>query len=379
EGCGQWFQMLGLPLVVYDMTGSATQTGLITAARGGIVLLAAPLGGILSDRFSRRTLIVVVSAIAAVQAAALAVLMVSAQAELWHLYIFALVEGAANGINQPARTSFVRDVVDAPDLPNAIALNSIVQNAARVTGPPLAGAMYGFLGKEAVFFSLAALKLLSMGVTLLISHQTRQVVSRTQESALESLWGGFRYSYENKMVLALLIVHIIPPLLIFPYFAMLPFFVYDVLGSDAQGMGWIASALGWGSLVGLAWMTFAGDLRRKGLVMFVGLLVYTLLIVGFARSESFALSMTLLIVAGVFFAPAMALVQTLLLLKTRADMTGRVQALNGMSQGVAPLSNIPMGILVDVWGAPNAVTLFVSLAVVAIVVVAILAPSLRRA
>ncbi len=379
QGFGQWFQTVGLPLVVFEMTKSGTQMGLIAGARGGIVLVASPLGGILSDRFSRRTVIVVFSAIAAIQAAALALLMATDLIKIWHLYVFAVVEGFANGVNQPARTAFVSDAVDAPDLPNAIALNSIVQNAARVTGPPLAGAIYGFLGKEAVFFGLAALKLLSMGVTLLISRQTRQVINRKQESALRSLWEGVRYSYDNKVVLALLIVHAVPSLLVFPYINILPFFAFDVVHSNAQGLGWLYSGVGWGSLIGLAWMAFAGDLRHKGLVMFGTFLVYALFLVGFSRSGSFALSMTLLIMAGVVFAPTSALSQIILLLKTRGDMTGRVVALYSMVMGIAPLGAILMGVAVDLWGPQNAVSVFASLAVASVIVVAIFAPSLRRA
>ena len=378
-GYGQWFQMVGLPLIAYDMTGSGTQMGFITAVRGGIVLVASPVGGILSDRFSRRTVVVLSSAMGALQAAALAFIILGGFAQVWHLYVFVLLEGFATGVNQPARIAFVRDVVDTPNLPNAVALNSIATNGARITGPPLAGAIYGFFGAGALFLTPARVKKRAPGLTMLISRQTRQVVGQGGESALVSLWNGVRYAFQDRVVLSLLLVAYIPPFLIYPYFQMLPFFAYDVLGTDAQGVGWLASALGWGSIVGLTIMAFAGNIPRKGLVMFATLLIYTLFIVGFSQSQVFAVSMAFLIVGGLFHAPAMALTHTLLLLRAREDMTGRVMALNGMGQGFLPLGLIPLGFAVDQWGAPSAVGVFVLAAVVLIALLAVLSPGLRRA
>lgn len=378
-GYGQWFQMVGLPLIAYDMTGSGAQMGLITALRGGIVIVASPIGGILSDKFSRRAVVIWSSAMGAIQAGVLAAILLAGFAQVWHLYVFSLLEGFATGINQPARIAFVRDVVDTPDLPNAVAINSIATNGARVTGPPLAGAIYGFFGGGALFLALAGVKIMAMALTMLISKQTRQVVSSGSESALSGFWNAIRYCVQDHVLLTLLLVSYIPAFLIYPYFQMLPFFAYEVLGTDATGVGWLGSALGWGSIVGLLIMAFAGNIPRKGLIMFGTLVIYTLFIIGFSQSQVFALSMMFLAVGGVFHSPAMALNHTLLLLRAREDMTGRVMAINGLSQGFLPLGLIPLGFAVDRWGAPNSVGLFIFAAFLLITVLAIFSPDARKA
>lgn len=377
-GFGQWFQQIGLGLLVYDLTGSATQLGLITAVRGGMLLLAALAGGILSDRLSRRTVIIASTGVGAVQAAVLVALIVWGVAQVWHLYIFALVEGLATGINQPARFAFVRDITTQESLPNAVALNSLAMNASRVVGPPLAGVIYGLLGAAWLFIGLALLKMIAMGLTMLISRQTRQVFAEAGEAPLRTLWGGIRYAFKDRTILALLVVAAIPSLLVYPYVQMLPFFAYEVLGSGPQGYGVLASGMGYGSIIGLVVLAFMGDIPRKGLVMFASLLAYCVFVVAFTQSEVFGLSMALLIIGGTFHGPSITLTQTLLLLRSRQEMTGRVMSLNGMTQGLQPLGAIPMGIAIDAWGPANAVAAFVVAAAVTVAVTAALAGSLRR-
>ena len=377
-GYGQWFQQIGLGVLVYEMTGSGTQMGLIVGLRGGMLLVASPAGGILSDRMSRRTLIIFATAVGAAQAAMLAVIIISGLAEVWHLYVFALVEGIATGVNRPARQAFVRDITERKNLSNAVFLTAITMNASRVSGPPLAGAIYGLMGPAQLFFILAALKVVAMWTTILISRQTRQVMTPTQEAPLRGLWEGVHYVVQDRAILALVVLNTIPSLVIYPYVQLLPFFAYDVLNSGAHGYGWLASALGWGSIGGLVVLVFAGDVPRKGLVMFGTLLLYALLVVAFTQSEIFVISWGLLMVAGIFHGPALALMDTLFLLKSRENMTGRVMALNGMAHGLMPLGAIPMGISVDLWGAPNAVAAFVLTGALTIAVTAVLSTSLRR-
>ena len=257
-------------------------------------------------------------------------------------------------------------------------MTAITMNASRVSGPPLAGAIYGLMGAAQLFFILAGLKVVAMGTTMLISRQTRQVMTLTQEAPLRSLWAGVQFAVQDRAILALVVLNTISSLVIYPYVQLLLFFAYDVLNSGAQGYGWLASALGWGSIAGLVVIVFAGDVPRKGLIMFGTLLLYALLVVAFTQSESFVLSWGLLMVAGIFHGPALALTNTLFLLKTRENMTGRVMALNGMAHGLMPLGAIPMGIGVDLWGAPNAVGAFVLMGALAIAVTAVFSTSLRR-
>ena len=376
-GFGLWFQQIGL--LVYELTGSGTRLGLLIAAGGGAGLVATPIGGILSDRLSRRSVIIGASTVGAVQSAVLATLVIADLAAMWHLYLFAIIGGAVLGVNEPARFAFVRDVTTKETLPNAVALTSLAMNASRVAGPPLAGVLYGFLGTASLFFGLAALLAVGIVLTMLISRRTGQVMALSMESPLRSLWEGMRYAGQNRVILTLVVINAIPALFMYAYVQMLPFFAYNVLDAGPQGYGWLASALGYGSIVGLVLLALAGDIPRKGMVLLGAVLCYAVLVLVFTQSTVFALSIVLLMLAGVFHGPFITLVQTLLLMTSREDMTGRIVSLNGLGFGLVPLGAIPMGIAIDAWGAPSAVAAFTLAAISAIVVTVALAGSLRRA
>ena len=377
-GFGQWFQQIGLNWLVFQVTGSATQMGAITFLRGIMILAASLPAGVLSDRFSRRDVIVACTGVGVVQAVVLAVLVGTGLAEPWHLYIFAVIEGLATGVNQPARQAFVYDVTDRELLTNAMTVNSIAQNVARVSGPPLAGVIIGAWGSASVFFALAALKVLAMALTMLIRTRAQVGVGRKKESAMGSIMDGLRYSLGNRLTLALLIATTITPVLVYPYIQFMPVFAKDVLGGGPQTYGLLASGLAWGSLAGLAGLAYLGDVPHKGRIFIVTHVGYVVLLIAFARSEVLALSMACLIVSGVFHAVMQVVSNTLFQLVATNEMRGRVMALHGMSSGLQPAGALPMGIAIERWGAPNTVTAYMSTALIALIAVVVLFPELRR-
>lgn len=377
-GFGQWFQTIGLGWLVLEVTGSALQLAAVNSIRGVVALVAAPIGGVLADRFSRRQVAVWSTGLACLQALALSYLVLAHRVEVWHIYLFAAAEGIASGIYMPARQALVFNVVPRQDLPNAIAMNSVAQNLARVSGPALAGIVIGFAGTATAFVMLGATKLLAVALTLPIRTVVAQSVSKEGVSPWASLIGGLRYARTNRTIVALLVAATIPPMLVFPYFQMLPLFVKEVLHQGATGYGLLATAGGWGNLLGLGWLIFAGDVRRKGLLVLTTLFLYIFFIGLFTQSDSFTLCMIWLGLSGVSFAIAQTLINTLFQVLTPDEYRGRVLSLYSMSNGLQPLGALPMGFAVAAWGPATGILVFMVIAGAVTCAVAAFAPALRR-
>ncbi|MBI4313069.1 MAG: MFS transporter [Chloroflexi bacterium] len=381
-GFGQWFQQIGLGWLVFQQTGSPGQMGGIAAVRGLVFLLVSPPAGILCDRMSRRFLIIASTGVAVLQALGLAILVGSGRAELWHLYIFSMVEGAASAVNQPARQAFVYDVVEKESLTSAVTLNSVAQNLARVSGPAIAGTIIGFAGTASVFYILVGLKILAMLLTMLISPRTRQVIPTHQVKPLRDMWEGLRYAWGDKAILGLVVLGIIPTLLIYPYVQFLPFFASRFGGEGEVGArtyGILATGVGWGSLVGLSGLVMMGDLRAKGKVMLVAQALYPVAVALFALAGNFAMAMVFLVMAGVFNSINTTLQNTLFLLLSREEVRGRVMSLHSMTGGLQPIGSLTMGLGIEYWGATPAIAGFMAVSIVCILLTAALFVQMRRA
>jgi MFS family permease len=166
---------------------------------------------------------------------------------------------------------------------------------------------------------------------------------------------------------------------VYPYVQYLPIFANEILHVGAEGYGVLSSGLGFGSIAGALLLTWLGDLRHKGWVMLLTLVAYQLLIVGFALSTWFPLSMACLVVSGLFHSIYSALNNTVAQLAARTEFRGRVMALFGMTFGLTPFGALPMGFLIAQIGAPLSVALFVGLACLTVFGLAAASPALRKA
>ena len=378
SGFAQWAKQLAIFALVYDMTGSAVQLGTVAAFRGIVGTALAPYGGYLSDRFSRRTVIVVSTLFDAVLAGVLAVLVLADQHEIWHIYVVALGGGLAQSINQPARQAFVYDITDDETMPNAIAVNSMVQNIARVLGPAGFGVMMAVWGIAASLITLLILQLLATVATLAVSRTTRQARLVAGSHALTMMREGFAYCWHDRRILGLVVASTIPSLLVFSYLPFLKVVSEDVLNRGNTGYGLLSSMGGWGSLVGLLALASMSGMQRRGWWMLGGYIGYAVLLIVFSWSANLYLSMATLVVAGVFFSISSTLNNTLLLQLSPSEMRGRVMAVNQMAHGVQPLGAFPMAFAVSAFGVQTGLGIFMVAATVAFVVFGLVWSSVRR-
>lgn len=289
---GTWMQSVSQPWLVLELGGSAFQVGTVIALQFAPALFLSPLGGVLADRFDKRSLLLVTQALAMVQAATLFGLTFTGTIEIWHIQLLALWLGVTSAFDMPVRQSLVAEVVPRDDLLQAIALNSASFNLARVVGPAIAGitlALYGSafnFGVNTLTYTAVLLGLLLIDPRTLIKAPQ----PATRPTIRASLVEGFRYAVDTRYVAWLLVLLGGMSIFAMNFQTLLPLFAKQTLGLDAGGYGALFAALGIGSLVGSLVLAYLGERRpRLGLILGGGLafLVFELLL-GLVRVPALA-------------------------------------------------------------------------------------------
>lgn len=384
---GNWMENVVRNIVVYDLTGSALALGLVNSTRAVAALPISLVGGVLADRMDRKTLLSLAQGIHGCCGLTLGLLIVAGVIAPWHFAVMAFVEGAVGAIQQPARQALVPSVVPKHLLLNAITLNGSIWRVSR-TGAPAIAALMAVLGGPAAALFLEA-GLYACGVYAIQRVRFgRPVVVRGGDghegwSGPESRRGwiegfrGYGYVRENPIVGALILLALVPIIFGFANMALAPIFAKDVLHLGSGGVGLLLSAPGVGSMFATVLVASAGDVQRKGLLTFVGIAIMGVAATIYGLSSLVWLSVGALVLHGFAMAAYQTLNQTLVQLHTPDEYRGRVMAVYHMDRSFHPVSLLMVAALADVWGAQTAVALSGIGCIVTVVVVALMARSLR--
>lgn len=374
---GQWVQFAAQGYLVFDLTGSPFQVGAVGFVRGISSLVVSPFAGTITDRFSRRSVLLSMTALSAIVSVLLALLLITGTIDVWMLYPISALEGLGDAINQPARQVMVYDVVGEDDLANAVAVNSLGSNTMRIVGPSLAGALIGSLGIGAAFAVQAAAYTLSLVATSRIRTKGMPT-GRTTTSVLSSLADGLSYARGNRDVLLLVVMAGLPALLVYPYVQYIPVFASDVLDVGSLGFGFLASAVGYGSIVGAILAANLTEIKKRGQILVWTTFVYMALVTAFAVSNNYAVSFALLVLAGVANSIYLMFNQVMIQLVVDDEYRGRVLSLYVMVSGITPFSALVMGVLIDVFGAQVTVAAFTGLATAIVLAIGLTSARLRE-
>jgi MFS family permease len=318
-----------------------------------------------------------ITLISAIIATVLAALLFTDLIEMWMLYPIALLEGLTAAIGQPARQVMVYDVVEEEDLANAVAINSLGSNTMRIVGPSLAGALIGTVGLEAAFAVQAAAYLLSVAATSRIRTKGEPTIGATT-SVLGSMADGIAYARSNRDVWLLVLMAGLPSLLVYPYVQYIPVFADRVLHTGSVGFGFLASAVGYGSIVGAILAANLTNVTKRGQILVWTTFVYMALVTAFALSNIYWLSFSLLVVAGIANSTYLMLNQVMIQLVVDDEYRGRVLSLYVMVSGITPFSALLMGALIDAFGAQVTVACFTGLASAIVLVIGVTSKRLRE-
>lgn len=376
---GTWMQSIALGWLVLELTNSPFAVGLNSALRSLGVLLLTLYAGIVVDRVDKRRLIIFTQILQMIEGLVLAILVWTHVVAVWQVMLLAVFVGVVTAFDIPARQAFVVEMVGKEDLMNAIALNSSMFNAARVVGPAIAGVLIGIVGVGTCFFLNGVSYIAVIGGLLAM-----RLPAFVPKPSTGSTWGGFReildFLRSERRVNTLVLLTAVLSVFGFPFLVMMPVFARDVLHVQAGGYGALTAAVGAGAMLGaLAIAINSRRLARRGILMVTGGTSFGVLIVLFALSRSFALSLGILALAGCAMIVNNALTNTMIQTLVPDHLRGRVMGFYSfVFVGLSPLGAFQAGSFAEHFGAPWTVGVGGLVCAAAILFAAWRVPELRR-
>jgi MFS family permease len=380
---GTWMDQVTRGWLIYELTDSALQLGLVRGIQAIPFLLLSPIAGSAADRYSRKTQVVLSQILNGLLYAVTAVLIFAHLIKPWHVYVTAFLMACVQVFLQPSRAAMISDLVPAENLTNAIGLNAVVFNMARSTGPALSGLLISLSGTgvsyavQAVFFILATL----WTVRLSLKRQPSagaDGLAIAQESFGQSIVEGWKFSWRKLEVRSGLLVVVFASLFMIPFSTLLPVFARDLLHVGAQGQGLLLTAMGIGALCSSLLIASVGDRLPRGILMLGGVALYGLLVVVFSASPWFSLSMVTMAVIGLCHVSSHALVQTVIQAYSPKEYRGRTMALFHMTQVLLLLGGMLIGALSALMGAPWAAATMSILGTLCMIALYVLVPAARH-
>jgi MFS family permease len=372
---GTWMQSVAMPWLALQLTHSPLLVGLVLAAQFLPVLVAGPLGGLVADRYRKRTILLCTQALFIVPSVTLFAVSATGHAEYWMVIVAAFLTGTVNLFEMPARQAFVIEMVGRQDLMNAIALNSSVFNAAAVIGPAVAGLLIAAVGVPLCFLINSVSYLGSIGALSVMRDLPSVAPQRQDLPFMKRLVEGASYARHETVVGMLLIAVAVFSLFAMNRLTLIPLFADGVLHVGARGFGFLLGSMGFGALVGALTLAFVPRFGADPGRQLWMALIWVAALIEFSISRVFVLSMLALFVAGYcqisFVAAANNRIQTI----TPDHLRGRVMSLYAQALiGVGPIGAVQAGTLATLFGAPWAMAIGAVIAGTVVVGIRILSP-----
>jgi predicted MFS family arabinose efflux permease len=295
---GTWLQQVAMGWLTYRLTHSAWLLGVVAFCANVGILLFSNIAGVLADRIDRRRGLLITQSLMLVQAIILAVLVAFGWIETWHLIVLALWLGTFSAFDLPLRQSmYVHFIADRGDLGNAIALNSMLVNTARVVGPAIAGLLLA-VTSEAACFALNALSFVAVIVAISRMDWPADIRPGAASGWWESWIEGVRYAHGLKPVRALLILVAVLAWTISPYSALMPVYAKDIYGGGPHTLGYLLSAAGVGALVSTLHLAHRATVRGLGRVIMFAVATSGAALAAFAYIRIYPLALLLMVLVG---------------------------------------------------------------------------------
>ena len=362
---GTWTQASAQNWMVLALTHSAFFLGLDAFLQQLPIMLFTLVGGVLADRRDRRRTLLASQYVQMATATTLALLVYFEVVQIWHILVLSFTTGLAQAFGGPAYQALIPSLVDKKDLPNAVALNSIQFNVARVLGPLAFGATitafakWGFSDQRAmaVCFIINAISFLVVIGTLMSLH-VKHIPSTTTQGMRDEMRVGLNYVRHHHSLVALIVLAAATTFLGFAVLTFLPLFAQSVFHEGAGTYSRLLAFSGAGSVAGALVIAWLGKFKRMGLTALLMQAVYGVLIVAFAASRVIWLSEILLFLTGAALMMVFSTVTSLIQLIAPNEMRGRVVSIYMLAfRGGMPLGSLVSGYLATFIGAPAVISI----------------------
>ena len=351
---GTWMQTVAQGWVVLTMTNSAFLLGVDGFLATGPMLIFSLFGGVVADRVERKKIMLFSQYLQMTFAFILAVLIFSGNVKVWHIFLLSFLTGSAQSFSGPAYISLLPLLVPREVIPNAIAMNSMQFNLARVIGPVLAGLALAAWG-AAICFGLNGLSFFAVIIAFLMIRP--QAVNTTSEKLgiVEEMKEGFRFVASRRTLLVLTFLAFAGTFLGMPIVTFLPVVAKSIFHLGARGYAMMMTTYGLGSVTGAIAVAATAHSPRKGRIALLLQLGFACLLVAFAMSRSLPLSLVIAFFAGMCIVGVISLYSSLVQLTTSDAMRGRVMSIFMLAfRGGMPLGNLIAGFVAQRWSISTA-------------------------
>jgi predicted MFS family arabinose efflux permease len=375
---GTWMQSLGRGWLVLELSDKPFWLGAVGAAGTFPILLFALAGGVVADRFPKRSVLMYTHGLSTVITLVLAALTHGGLVTVWQVMVLAFLLGTVKAVEMPVHQSFVVEMVGKEDLMNAIALNSSTFNTARVLGPAVAGFVVATAGIAACFY-LNAVSYLPVIVAFWLMRKLPPLPARAARSVGQDLREGLQFVRREKRVQALVALVAAASFFGFPYLTMMPVFARDVFHIGPGGLGGLLALSGGGSVAGALILAARSGRSGKGKLAVGAGVTFAASLILFALSPGLAVAGPALVAAGWGMVTLIAPVNTLVQSIVPDELRGRVMSLYSLVLlGMMPLGNMLVGSLAQAIGTPGAVALSGGALGISIMAVTLMRPEVLK-
>ena len=373
---GMQMQMLARGYLVYEITGSASLLGFVSAGMAIPMLFLAPLGGAIADRVERKRLIQGGQFIVALLAVVVGIAIATGRIEWYHLMAASILQGTVWTFMMPARQAIIPQIVGRERIGNAMAINAAGMSAMTLLAPAIAGGLYALVGPDKVYFIIAGLSFLSVALTTLVPKPARGATPGRKRDMLRDIGDGLVYIRGNSMVMVLLIMGLATTLLASPFRMLLPVFVVDIYNRGPDSMGLLVAIMGGGSLIGSLSIAALGNWRR-GMLLLVGTFVSGAALLLIASFPFYYAAAAIMLLVGLGDAGRRTINMGLIMEVVEDQYRGRVMSVFMMNFGLMPLGVLPAGMIADALGGQMAIGLLGILLVLVTLVILLTQKRLR--
>jgi MFS family permease len=355
---GTWMQNLALSWLIYRLTNSPLYLGIVGFSSQIPTFIVAPFGGVLADKWDRKRILMATQFLEMLQAFAVTILAMTGTIQTWHIIALSAFLGIINGFDMPARQAFVYELVDnRNDLPNAIALNSLIFNGARLIGPTIAGILIAATG-EGICFLINAISFIPVLVAFAAMKIGPRKTPAHNGPLLSGLKDGIGYAFGFVPIKAILILLAFIGLVAMPYVVLMPVFARDILSGDSKTLGFLMAASGTGAVAGALFLASQKTVRRLSSIILSSLCIFAVGVIIFSMSRTLWFSLIMMTLVGFGLMVLIASINTLLQTIVDDDKRGRIMSLYSMAFiGMAPFGSLLAGAVAHSIGAPLAVQL----------------------
>ena len=370
---GFWIQTVGQGWQVLQLTQSALLLGLVTLAATLPNLVFSLFGGVLVDRWDRRTVLFCTQAIYMTTALLLGILTTFHIIVVWEILVAALINGTVSAVGLPAWQTFVTDLVSPQELRQGVALDFMQFNLSRAVGPALGGISVGLVGIAGSYY-LNSVSYIAVLFSLFLIHADHKQLVAKRQSVWQGLNEGIAYVRRHVALQLALLLQFLLAFLVFPFATLLPIFAANIFHIGAPGLGVLNAVTGVGALTGaLLFLLMSSHLQRTLRLMIILCIIGGGACIAFAFAYNILLALPALAVLGVCSVLPLVVTNTAIQVMTPEGMRGRILSIRILiTFGLAPFGNLLVGWVAQNIGAQMTLALSGSLCLLVTAMVAIL-------